>query len=175
MNSLSVAQKIKLQKYFTTGMEGPILWMYIVAENQLVSSRALHQVIKDLEFMKLSSYPGENVKSCTSSIDDKCHHLEAGTKLPEDVGVTICDILMKCSIKEFRIPFINKCSELNFNPYTELIYLADLKYQSLLDAQLWVHQPMNKDVTIAGLVAKVGALTLLAKFRINKRRQEGNS
>jgi len=73
MNSLSILQKTKLQKYFTTGMEGPILWMYIISENQSASSRALRQVDKDLEAMKLSSFPGENVKLCTSNIDDKCH------------------------------------------------------------------------------------------------------
>ena len=73
MNSLSILQKTRLQKYFTTGMEGPILWMYIISENQSASSRALRQVDKDLEAMKLSSFPGENVKLCTSNIDDKCH------------------------------------------------------------------------------------------------------
>ena len=124
--------------------------------------------------MKLSSFPGENVKLCASNIDDKCHHLEAGYKLPEDVGVTICDILRKCSVEEFCIPFINKHSELDLNPQvmtcTELIYLANSKYQSLVDAHLWVHQPSNEDLISAGLVAKVDALLLLTNVGLKPKK-----
>ena len=88
------------------------------------------------------------------------------------VSVTICDILTRYTIEEFCIPFINKQSELDLNPttmtYMESIYLVDSKYQSLLDAHLWVHQPTTEDMIIAGLVAKVDSLTLLANLGLAK-------
>ena len=52
--------------------------------------------------------------------------------------------------------------------YTELIYLADSKYQSLLDEHVWVHQPSNEDSIIARLVAKVDALTISTNFGLTK-------
>ena len=54
--------------------------------------------------------------------------------------------------------------------YTELIYLADSKYQSLIDAHLWVHQPSNEDSIIAGLIAKVDALSLSANVGLKPKK-----
>ena len=94
-------QQLKIAKHLKSNLNGPMLWMNIVLENQLDSFKALRMVQHELEAMALTKYPGENVKACTKDIDMKCRHLEAAQSLPKDIGGTVCNILTQCSVEAF--------------------------------------------------------------------------
>ena len=161
--SIATSLQKSISKYSTIDMTGPELWMLIVQETQSNSVRALMSLANELLTMQLSKYPGENVKLCTGDIFAKCERLQNAMKLPEDVGITICNILSKCSVEDFRILFTLKRTELELKPqsvtYTELIILANQKYQSLIDTGDWKPAGAPKeDSILEGLNAKIDQL-----------------
>ena len=70
-DSPSMKQQLHLAKYADGGLNGPMLWMYVVLENQSDSWLALDMVKQELAALTLTQYPGENVKACTQDIDVK--------------------------------------------------------------------------------------------------------
>ena len=163
-DSLSMNQQLKIAKHSKSNLNGPMLWMNIVLENQSDSFRALRTVQHELEAMALTKYPGENVKACTKDIDMKCRRLEAAQSLPKDIGGTVCNILTQCSVEAFRMPFHTKFWELDKKPdcysYQDLIRDADALYLSLLAADKWLAKTSDEETVLSGLVAKVDQLVL---------------
>ncbi|MGH3624341.1 MAG: hypothetical protein ACRDQ5_21570 [Sciscionella sp.] len=153
-NSLSNEQQQSLEKYQLKEPNGPLTWMYIIKENRSNSERALETIRRQLEAMKLSSYPGENVKLCCQDISDKCIRLETAHRLPENVASTICSIFSKCTVEEFRTPFHERRQAADKNSalysYTDLIETATASYQSMIDSGDWMANSRNSDEVIHG-------------------------
>jgi hypothetical protein len=160
-DSLGMEQLVKLGKFMNTSLSGPILWMYIVLGNQSDSARALRTLINDLQMIKLSDYPGENVATCTNDLYKICIRLDNAGRLPEDVGSTICKALTKCSVEDFRVPFVTLRSQLDANPnymsYETIIVTADQSYQSLIDSGDWLKEnvPSEGDIMLLALKAEI--------------------
>ena len=158
-DSLSMKQQLHVAKHSGSGLNGPLLWMYIVLENQSDTARALRALIQEVENMKLTSYPAEDVKACTRDIESKCRRLEGAGRLPVDIGATICNIFTKCSVEAFRIPFYNKYWMLDQEPnkfsYRELIREADSLYQSLVNSNGWLQKASEEETILNSMMAKV--------------------
>ena len=161
-DSLSTDQQVRVAKYVETSMNGPLLWMYIVLENQSDTSRALRTLVNELQQMKLTDFTGEDVKKCTSAIDQKCRRLEAAKRLPEDIGATVCSIMTTSSIEDFRIPFISKFAELDKDPtkysYRSLIQEADSLYLSLVNSDKWLKKVSAEETALSAMMGKVEKL-----------------
>ena len=176
-DSLSTKQQLRVAKYMSGEMNGPLLWMYILLENQSDSTRALRMLIQELEHMKLTSYPGEDVKACTRDIEIKCRRLEAAGRLPSDIGATLCNIFTKSSIEAFRIPFFNKYWELDQDPtkygYRELIREADALYQSLVNSENWVAKGSEQETVFDAMYTRIEKLVLGQRDRGRGRGRGG--
>jgi hypothetical protein len=81
----------------------------IVQEVQSDSLRSLREKAKKLSEIKMSSYPGENMKDITRDIIHMANDLERATRLPEDILEMIVNIFTKSTDKEFRIYFVGMC------------------------------------------------------------------
>ena len=150
-NSLDSSQLAQLQDFLT--LSGPELWMHFIMTNQSASKRALRTVIHDLEPMSIHSYPSENVKTCVIDIIEKVDRLERAKALPDDINETICGIFSTSSIDDFRIPFINKRSELSLQTggasgvtWRELTDMAKISYQNLVESGDWLKSNTQDDV-----------------------------
>ena len=108
MNSMEPKFQRQLAKYTTSMMNGPVLWKLIVLESQSDSIRALITLVQELQSMMLKSCPGENAKQCTTNIFEKCSHLDMAGGLLSNIGMTICETLSACSVKDFCILFMMK-------------------------------------------------------------------
>ena len=73
----------------------------MVLESQSNSVQALITMVQELQTISMKSYPGENVKQCTTDIFDKCSNLDMASVLPSNIGMTICKILSACSVEDF--------------------------------------------------------------------------
>jgi hypothetical protein len=119
--------------------------------------------------MTLKSYPGENVKQCTTEIFEKCSHLDMASGLPSNIGMTICEILSACSVEDFCILFMMKHHELTQKPelatnYHDLILIANTTYQTLEDSDKWLSSPPD-DTALMMLTAKVDQLQCLVQCK----------
>ncbi|MGH7974546.1 MAG: hypothetical protein ACREBR_03380 [bacterium] len=163
-NSLSNEQQQNLEKYQIKEPNGPLIWMYVIKENRSNTERALETVRRHLEAMKISSYPGENVKLCCKDIAEKCVRLETAHRLPENVASTICAIFSKCSVEEFRTPFHERrqAADKNKNAfdYNQLIEIATASYQSMIDSGDWLAKSKNADEVIHGLMSRIATLEM---------------
>ncbi|MGH7974499.1 MAG: hypothetical protein ACREBR_03140, partial [bacterium] len=175
-NSISIDQQNALEKYQIEGSNGPLIWMYLIHENRSNSERALETVRRSLEAMKLSDFPGENVKLCCEDISRKCLRLETAHRLPENVASTVCSIFSKCSIEEFRTPFHERRQACDRKKdafkYKDLVEIATSSYQSMVDADDWLPKSKNSDDVIHGLLTRIATLEM--KKKADTRGQDSN-
>jgi len=65
-------QQLHVAKYADSGINKPLLWMYMVLKNQSNSWLALVMVKQELSALTLQNHPGEVVNACTHDIEVKC-------------------------------------------------------------------------------------------------------
>ena len=160
-------QQLHVAKYADSGINKPLLWMYMVLKNQSNSWLALVMVKQELSALTLQNHPGEVVNACTHDIEVKCCQIEAANYLPQDIGIIICKILMLGTVEQFHVIFHNAFGKVNDNPkpytYHELITKADSLYQLLITSKHWLATSTDDETVIAGLVAKVDCLVMSQK------------
>ena len=122
-----------------TSISGPVLWMTLVQYVESNTSTAHQALFEQLKKIKLKDFNGENVKRCTEQLSTLCRRLDLADELPKNIGMLICDAMVTCSVEEFCFPFITLRSEfdldLKYKTLTELVIIADRRYQSLLDSE----------------------------------------
>ena len=155
-DSIDADLQSSLEPRMEDDITGPELWMLIVGEVQSDSIRRYKKISRELEALKLTSFPGENVKKCAATILIKCRELDRAKQLPDDVLLTIVECFCKSTVEEFRIAFLMKRSTVelfmatiagkstaaiallpNRITYQGLCQEGSTMYQSILDSGDW--------------------------------------
>lgn len=165
LNSIDSTLKADMRSKITADMLGPEVWMVIVMELQSGSYRAMEAKKEKLRKIKLSDFPGENVKTMNNEVVTLCSELDQANRLPEDALVTVVSKYGKSTVEEFRIGFIARRNAVedyvsrNYGrtnaeiigagqeliTYRTLTEEGEGKYQSLLDSGEWTAAQSGSD------------------------------
>ena len=115
---------------------------------------ALKTLEKSLDGIKVTNYPGQNIKKVTAKIATICIRLDKAEALPKDIADTIVRILLTCSVEDFRFVFLNVRYQIKLKiktyTFSDLILLADDTYQKLWDANCWVKTTKSSPAGMSG-------------------------
>jgi hypothetical protein len=156
LNSIDTDLKTHVRTLLVPESTGPEVFCLIIQEVQSDSIRSQREKAKKLSKIKMSSYPGENIKDITRDIIHLANDLERGRRLPEDILEMILNIFTKSTDEEFRIYFVGMRKEVeqhmhatlgkdpaiisrmpNVLTYRTLCQRAKTLYQTLVDHNAW--------------------------------------
>ena len=151
------AQTTLQYKVSSSMISGPELWMLIVDEKQSGSYYTYREFKRELENMKLSDYPGEDIKAVSKRLRTICTALSRANRLPEDVLILIIDLFCQSTVRPFQNSFDTRRTSvetyerksrnkttaqlladgIDIISFDMLIDEAEAKYVNLLQAKLW--------------------------------------
>ena len=188
LDSLGDTLKAALHPQLLPHLTGPDVYMLIVSEVQSDSIHSMRLKERSLEKVALSSYTLENVKAMNVHVVTVCNELWRGGVLPQDIILTVIDKYTKATCEEFRIHFLSRRSAVESYlksitgkdesvimalpdriTYMSLVSEANEKYQSLVDADLWMKASTDKGAAPAVYMTQADVEGLL------KQQGDGNN
>ena len=113
-----------VEQKITNKTSRPEIWMYIVDETQL-DSACCHQRIRDLICgLRLTDFPGENVRLFNQKCLSKFHELDNADALDDDLLLRLLEAYTKSATETFRVTFITQRRDLE-------TYLRTVKGKSI--------------------------------------------
>jgi hypothetical protein len=114
---------------------GPFIFMLIIERIITSSSQTWRNMINDLQKLRLSQEPGENVEAFSVKVNHLCRTLEGANQLPPDAAVLVSQCFMSSAVEVFKIKFMGIFGELDSQPrkYTwlEVVSQATRMYHTL--------------------------------------------
>jgi hypothetical protein len=119
----------------TASNTGPVIFMLIIERIVTSSSQTWRNMTNELQKLRLSQEPGENVEAFASKVNYLCRTLEGANQLPPDAAVLVSQCFMTSAVEVFKIKFMGIYGELDGQPkkYTwmQVVSQATRMYHTL--------------------------------------------
>jgi hypothetical protein len=137
MKTIGPTLKGEIQKSINSeaSKTGPVIFMLIIERIVTSSSQTWRNMINELQKLRLSQEPGENVEAFASKVDHLCRTLEGANQLPPDAAVLVSQCFMASAVEVFKIKFMTIFGELDSQPkkykWQEVVSQATRMYHTL--------------------------------------------
>ena len=177
-NSL-VPDMLELIQHEVADKTGPEVLACIIRKHQVGTGQAVRKLIAELQALKLSAEPREDVETFSMKVEEKCGRIVGTGNPPDDLNTITAAQYMNTTVAEFKswaFLMFQQCNSVDIAPANkptpdEIIVKAKIQYQDLLNNGLWPPAANHQEDRVSALQAQMGAL----ERRLNARSNGGNS